>query len=375
MNDTIYMDHNATTPVAPEVRDAMLPWLGEAWGNPSCDHAFGRRAAAAVAQGRAQVAALIGGTPQEVIFTGGGTEADNLALRGPQPARRRIVVSAVEHPAVALPAAWLERAGWSRAVLPVDRSGVVDEGRAAEILATPAGIVSVMLAQNETGAIQPVQRLAAMARAAAPDVVVHTDAAQAAGKIAVDVGTLGVDLATVVSHKLYGPAGIAALWNRGRRTLQPMCVGGGQEGGARPGTEPVALIVGFGAACALAQRDLAQEAARVRGLVERLWAALRGAVPTVTRTVADGPTLPNTLHVCFEGKLGAALLHAAPQLAASTGSACHADDDSPSGVLGAMGMSVVQARGAVRLSLGRGTTEAEVDRAARALIAAASAGD
>lgn len=373
VTDPVYLDYNATTPVAPQVRDAMLPWLGELWGNPSSGHAYGRRAAEAVARARAQVASLIGGRPSEIVFTGGGTEADNLALRGPDVARRRIVISAVEHPAIELPARRIADEGWSLAELPVDAHGRVDLDRAQSILAEPAGVLSVILAQNEIGVLQPVAELSALAKAAAPDVVVHTDAAQAIGKVPVDVDELGVDLLTIVSHKLYGPNGIGALWVGAGRTLRSLTLGGGQERGARPGTEPVALIVGLGAACALAESDLEREHDRQHALRERLWAGLSAGVPGIVRTVDPSvATLPNTLHVRFEGQVGAEILARAPDVAASTGSACHTDHEAPSGVLGAMGIPASSAKGSVRLSLGRRTTEADVDRATAAFVKAAA---
>lgn len=364
----VYLDHNATTPVHARVRDAMLPWLGERFGNPSSGHAYGRDAAQAVAWARAEVAALIGAQPHQLVFTGGGTEADNLALRGPEVARRRLVVSAVEHPAIDLPARALEAEGWERVELPVDARGRVDLAAARERLTEPAGLVSVMLAQNETGVLQPVAELAALARAAAPDVLVHSDAAQAVGKVPVDVRALGVDLLTLVSHKLYGPCGIGALYVRDGLPLRPLTLGGGQEGGRRPGTEPVALIVGLGAACALAREDLEVEGRRVAGLRDRLWARLREGLAGLRWTGEGAALLPNTLHVRVPGVDGAAVLAAAPEVAASTGSACHGDDGAVSGALGAMGLTAEDARGALRLTLGRGTTEAEVDRAAAALV-------
>lgn len=364
----VYLDHNATTPVHPRVRDAMLPWLGERWGNPSSAHAYGRDAARAVAEAREQVAALIGGRAHELVFTGGGTEADNLALRGVTAARRRIVVSSVEHPAIDLPARALEAEGWERVELPVDGSGRVELEQARERLGVPAGIVSVILAQNETGVLQPVGELAALARAAASDVIVHSDAAQAVGKVPVDVGALGVDLLTIVSHKLYGPCGIGALWVRDGLPLRSLTLGGGQEGGRRPGTEPVALIVGLGAACAVAREDLESESKRVAELRDRLWERLSGGITGLRWTGQGAPLLPNTLHVRVPGCDGAAVLARAPAVAASTGSACHSDDGSISGVLGAMGLTAEDARGALRLTLGRGTTAADVERAAEAIV-------
>jgi cysteine desulfurase len=281
-------------------------------------------------------------------------------------------VSAVEHPAVDAPTRWLKSQGWSRAELAVDGTGRVDLDAAAKTLAEPAGIISVILAQNETGVIQPVAELATMARAADSAVVVHTDAAQAVGKIDVDVETLGVDLLTIVSHKLYGPCGIGALWVRPGVSIEPLVRGGGQERGLRPGTEPVALVVGLGAACRLALADLREEAERQRQLRELLWARLHDGVLGVRRTAKGVATLPNTLHVRFPGKSGAEVLAAAPELAASTGSACHADDDAASGVLGAMGLDAADAAGAVRLSLGRSITAEDVKVAADALVRAAT---
>lgn len=366
----VYLDHNATTPVHPRVRDAMLPWLGERWGNPSSAHAYGRDAARALAEAREHVATLIGGRAHEIVFTGGGTEADNLALRGVTAARRRIVVSSVEHPAIDLPARALEAEGWERVELPVDPRGRVELERARERLGVPAGLVSVILAQNETGVLQPVGELAALARAAAADVIVHSDAAQAVGKVPVDVKALGVDLLTIVSHKLYGPCGIGALWVREGLALRSLTLGGGQEGGRRPGTEPVALIVGLGAACAVAREDLEIESKRVAELRDRLWARLSGDIEGLRWTGQGAPLLPNTLHVRVPGREGAAVLARAPEVAASTGSACHADDGSISGVLGAMGLRAEDARGALRLTLGRGTTAADVERAAAVIVEA-----
>jgi cysteine desulfurase len=370
--DAIYLDYNATTFVHPAVREAMLPWLGERWGNPSSAHAHGREAAAAVQQARAQVAALVGAAPEEIVFTSGGTEADNLAIAGLQVACRRIVVSAVEHPAIEAPSRRLERDGWVRDVLEVDARGIVDLERARACLREPAGIVSVILAQNETGVLQPVAQLAKLARAASAAVVVHSDGAQAVGKIPVDVRALGIDLLTIVGHKLYAPCGIGALWVRSGIELEPLVVGGGQERGLRPGTEPVAMIVGLGAACHLAATDLATEAARQRALRELLWKQLHAAIPNIARTGQGVPTLPNTLHVRLPGVSAAEVLAAAPEVAASTGSACHSDG-TPSGVLGAMGWTAPEAMGALRLTLGRNTTQDEIERAATALTRAYAA--
>ena len=368
-SSAIYLDHNATTPVHAEVAEAMRPWLGSRWGNPSSRHPYGRDAAQALGEARERVASLIGAQADQLLFTSGGTEADNMAVLCTQVARKRLVMSSVEHPAIVGPARVVEQDGWSVDELPVDARGVVDLAR-GDALDNPAGLVSVMLAQNETGVVQPVAEVCARAKAAAADVVVHTDAAQAVGKIPVDVGNLGVDLLTIVSHKFYGPCGIGALWIRPGVQLRPLLFGGGQGGGLRPGTEPMPLVVGLGAACALAQRTMEEEAGRQRALRQRLWDRLSAGIEGLVRTAAEAPTLPNTLHVCVPGRAGAELLAACPQIAASTGSACHADDATVSGVLGAMGLTARVAMGALRLTVGRSTTEADIDRAAAALIAA-----
>lgn len=367
-SDPIYLDHNATTPVAEAVRDAMVPWLGLHFGNPSSGHVYGRRAAEAVAEARRQVAELVGAEPAQIVFTGGGTEADNLALRRAVVARNRVVTSAVEHPAVEEPARALQDEGWRWDQLGVDEAGRIDLERAAVTLSEPAGIVSVILAQNETGVVQPVAEVAALARGAAADVVVHSDGAQAVGKIPVDVAALGVDLLTIVSHKLYGPCGIGALYVRDPDRVRGWALGGGQERGIRPGTEPTAMVVGLGAACQLAATDLEVERRRQAQLRDRLQAHLEAGIEGVRVTGRGAERLPNTLHVCVPHCAGAAVLAGAPEVAASTGSACHADGEG--GVLYAMGIDPALLGGALRLSLGRRTTEGDVDVAAAALVRA-----
>ena len=367
-SDPIYLDHNATTPVADAVREAMVPWLGARFGNPSSGHVYGRRAAEAVAQARADVAVLVGAEPSQIVFTGGGTEADNLAVRRARVTRKRVVTSAVEHPAVEEPARALQTEGWRWDRLAVDGRGRIDLERAASALREPAGLVSIILAQNETGVVQPVAELATLARAAAPDVIVHSDGAQAVGKIPVDVAALGVDLLTIVSHKLYGPCGIGALFVREPTLVSGWALGGGQERGIRPGTEPTAMVVGLGAACRLAAADLHQEHARQSALRDQLQARLHAGIAGLHVTGRGAERLPNTLHVCVPGCGGADVLARAPEIAASTGSACHADGEG--GVLQAMGIEPALAVGALRLSLGRRTTEADVERAAAAIVRA-----
>ncbi|MGE0454479.1 MAG: cysteine desulfurase family protein [Vicinamibacteria bacterium] len=366
--DIIYLDHNATTPMLPEVVDAMLPFLRHHFGNPSSSHPLGRAAREAVGKAREQVAALIGSDPDEIVFTSGGTESNNLAIRGvseARPDRRHIVSSLVEHPAVAAPCAWLERHGWRVTRVGVDGDGRVVVAEAVAALGPQTALVTIMLANNETGVLQPVQAVAGAARQAGA--IVHTDAAQAVGKVPVDVGALGVDLLTIAGHKLYAPKGVGALYVRRGTPLRPFVLGAGHEGGLRPGTENVASIAGLGVACERARLDLASESARVRALRDRLWHELHGAVPGLALNGHSSERLPNTLSVRFPGVSGSALLEAAPAVAASTGSACHAGQEQAPGVVVAMGVASREALGTVRLSLGRGTSEVEVLRAAQAL--------
>ncbi len=374
-DDVIYLDHNATTPLAPQVLAAMLPYLTEAYGNPSSPHAPGRRAAEAVAVAREQVAALIGAGPAEVVFTSGGTESNNLALRGFAAAapgdRRRIVTSAVEHPATVEPLAHLAAHGWDVTTVGVTSDGRLDLPAFRAALGTDVGLVTVLLAQNETGALMPLAEVAAAARAAGA--LVHTDAAQAVGKIAVDVDALGVDLLSVAGHKLYAPKGVGALYVRTGTPLTPVLRGAGQEHGLRPGTENVAGIVGLGAACAVARGDLHEEAARTAELRDELELRLRTAIPALVRLTPRQGSLPNTLLVTFPDVAGWDLLEACPTLATATGSACHSGVHTPSQAVLAMGMEPSDARGAVRLSLGRGTTGQHVEAAAAALIDAVRA--
>ncbi len=365
----IYLDHNATTPLAPEVAEAMAPHLGAEFGNPSSEHALGRRARQAVDEARAAVAALIGAAPEEVVFTSGGTESNNLAIRGvakqAPPARRRIMTSTVEHPATTAPLALLEASGWTLTRVPVTASGTLELDTALGSLGDDLALVTVMLAQNETGALMPVADLAAAAQA--HGTVVHTDAAQAIGKIPVSVDDLGVDLLSIAAHKCYGPKGVGALYVRRGTPLSPLVVGADQEGGLRPGTENVAGIVGLGAAARLAMDHLESDAARIAQLRDELWAALSARVPGIRRHTPDGACLPTTLLVSFPGVVGADVLARVPQLAASTGSACHAGEHTPNATLLAMGNSPEIAVGAVRLSLGRGTTRAEIEAAVELL--------
>jgi cysteine desulfurase len=370
-SDPIYLDHNATTPVAPEVVDAMLPLFREGFGNPSSSHVYGQRARRALDGARAQVAALLGCEVDEVLFTSGGTEANNLALRGAteaRPERRHLLTSVVEHPATLEPCRELGRRGWRLDVAGVGPDGRVLIDEMIALLSDETGLVSLMHANNETGTLQPVREVAEAAKRRGA--LMHTDAAQSVGKLSVDVNELGVDLLTVAGHKVQAPKGIGALFVRRGTPLRPFLLGAGHERGLRPGTENVALAAGLGVACDLARRTLGERAEHMRALTDRLWGRLVESVPCVALNGYPAPRLPNTLSVRFPGVSGSALLAAAPEVAASTGSACHAGGERPSAVVLAMGVVPDEALGTVRLTVGPTTSEGEVDRAATALVRA-----
>jgi len=364
----IYLDYNASTPLLPEVLDAMLPYLRERFGNPSSAHVYGQRLREAVTRARRQVAALIGADGEEIVFTSGGTESNNLAIRGVAEARsdrRFIVTSAIEHPATARPCEWLEAHGWRVTRLPVDAGGRVRVAEARAALAPGAALLTVMHANNETGVLQPVAELAALAHDSGA--LVHTDAAQSVGKVTVRVRELDVDLLSIAGHKLYAPKGVGALYVRRGTPLAPFLLGSAAEHGLRPGTENVASIVGLGAACEAATRDLAEVSKRVSALRDELWQRLTAEIPGLALNGQPEPRLPNTLNARFPGVSGAELLGGAPEVAASTGSACHAGSGSASGAILAMGVPPAEAIGSVRLSLGRDTTAQEIATAAAAL--------
>lgn len=369
MNAPLYLDYNATTPIAPQVLEAMLPWLREGFGNPSSGHAHGQRAKAAVLAARGEVATLVGATAEEIVFTGSATEANNLAILGVAAAHAGgLVCSAVEHPAVMQPMRHLARSGREFTLLPVTGEGRVDLELAAGYITPGTALVSVMLANNETGALQPIRELADLAHAAGA--LLHVDAAQAAGKIGIDVDALGADLLTLAGHKMYAPKGVGALYVRRGISLQAIQFGAGQERGLRPGTENVPHIVALGAAARLARGDLIAEAARLAALRDALHHRLEAAIPGLALNGPRIERLPNTLNVSFPGVQGWQLLAAAPELAASTGSACHTGAHAASGVLGAMGFSPERAAGAVRLTLGRDTTAEDLEIAAASLVKA-----
>jgi cysteine desulfurase len=368
IEDPIYIDHNATTPVHPAVVEAMLPFLREHFGNPSSGHVYGQRAKRAVDHARQQVASLLACQPDEILFTSGGTEANNLAIRGGlelSSSRRHIVTSTVEHPATARPCELVERQGAEVTRLPVDSMGRVQADTARAFVRGDTALVTIMLAQNETGVLMPIAEIASLVHERGA--LIHTDAAQAVGKVPTQVAELGVDLLTIAGHKLYAPKGVGALFVRRGVRLSPVLLGAGHERGLRPGTENVASIVGLGVACELATADLDGEANRQRQLRDELWSALRKAIPGISLNGHPTERLPNTLNVSFPGVRGSAILAAAPEVAASTGSACHEGGETPSAVLTAMGLDADKALGAVRLSLGRSTTEAQIGEVAAAL--------
>ncbi len=373
MSAPVYLDYNATTPVAPEVADAIEPFLRVHYGNPSSSHVYGRTAQQAVQTAREQVAALIGAEADEIVFTGCATEANNLAIRGVARALRErgrhIVTSAVEHPAVEQPFRRLGEDGWDVTVLAVDETGRVDPARLADALRDDTVLVSIMHANNEVGTIQPIEEIAAITRPRG--ILLHTDAAQSVAKIPVSVDALGVDLLTLAGHKFYATKGVGALYLRRGTPLQPVLVGAGHEAGLRPGTENVPAIAGLGEAARIAAQLDPGHREQLRELRDRLHALLAEAIPGILLNGHPEHRLPNTLNLSFPGKEGRVILEqAAADVAASLGSACHEDDARVSGVLGAMGIQADRARGAVRLSLGTPTTGAEIERAAQALVAA-----
>lgn len=366
----IYLDYNATTPVAPEVVDAIRPFLVEHFGNPSSSHVYGLSARQAVAEARASVAGLIRAKQKEIVFTGSATEADNLALLGVASAsgqtRRHLVISAIEHPAVMRPAQHLRETGWDLTVVPVDSYGRVDPHAVAAAVRSDTALVSIMHANNEVGTIQPITEIARLIKPMG--VLLHTDAAQSAGKVDLDVNALGVDLLTLAGHKFYATKGVGALYVRSGTPIRPIMFGADQEHGLRPGTENVPLIVGLGAAAKLAREHLPAAIRKLRTLRDALHERLAATVPGLVLNGHLVDRLPNTLHVSFPGISGRELLsRVAGQVAASVGSACHSETDAVSGVLAAMGCDADRARGAVRLSVGWMSTLEEIEVAAMTL--------
>lgn len=376
-SDAIYLDYNATTPLDPKVAEAMLPYLRTGFGNPSSGHVFGIEARRAVEAAREHVAALLGAEPGEIVFTGGGTESNNAVIKGVGTDRaiaaRHIVTSAIEHPAVLEPIEALERDGLHATIVPCDDKGRVDPAAIGEALRPETVLVTVMHANNEVGALQDIPAIAA--RAHERGVLVHTDAAQSVGKVPVDVNTLGVDLLTIAAHKLYAPKGVGALFVRRGTALAKFLHGAGHERNRRAGTENVLGIVGLGRAAEIARERQERDAWSARALRERLFRKLGEHGLDLVRHGDPEATLPNTLSVAFRGVRAPLLLEEiGDRVAASLGAACHADGVSMSTVLRAMGVPLAVALGTMRFSVGRFTTEDEIDRAAAIVGEAVRAG-
>jgi cysteine desulfurase len=360
----IYLDHNATTPLRAEVVAAMSEVLRANYGNPSSTHAEGAAARAVIERARAEVAALLGAAPSEIVFSAGATEANNTAVLGAlatRPGRRRVVSTTIEHPSVEAPLAAAEAAGARVLRIPVDADGRLDLAALERAVDGETALVAVILANNETGVIQDVPRIAAAARA--HGAWLHVDATQAVGKIPVNVAALGADLLACSAHKLNGPKGTGCLVVRAPTALPAYLLGGGQERRRRGGTENVAGIAGFGVACALARTELAERGPALAALRDRLWAGIEAKIPRVRRNGDPAHALPNTLSVEFDGVAGEVLLEAldGEGIAVSAGAACHSGSVEPSAVLLAMGRTPAQARASLRFSVGPSNTAAEID--------------
>jgi cysteine desulfurase len=390
----VYLDHNATTPVEPSVLEAMLPYLSGEFGNAASIHTFGQRARAAVETAREQVAGLIGARPQEIVFTSGGTEADNHAIFGAVGALassragesrntvedlerpfsvahlKHIITSSIEHEAVLNTCQELERQGVAVTYLPVDRDGLVSPGQLRQAIRKETVLITVMHANNELGTAQPLEEIGRIAEEA--DIYFHTDAVQSAGKLPIDVNAMRLDLLSLSGHKFYAPKGIGALYIRGGTRLQQLLYGGHHQRGFRPGTENVAGIVGLGKAAELARKSLAEDAARVSALRDQLEQGLVSRVPHSHANGANAPRTPNTANIVFPGIEGEALVIALDLkgLACSTGAACSSGAVEPSHVLTAIGLTPDEARASLRFSLGRHTTAADIQFALQVVPAA-----
>ncbi len=374
MPEYIYLDYNATTPLLPEVINEIERTLKDSWGNPSSSHTLGKRAKETLETARARVAGLINAGPEEVIFTSGGTESNNLAIIGGAKALKEkgkhLITTRIEHPSVINPFVHLMEEGFEVDFVGPDKNGIVDPQKLATFIRPDTILCSVMLANNETGALQPISEIGKICRK--HDILFHTDAAQAVGKIPVDVKEIGVDLLTVAGHKLYAPKGIGALFVRSGVSLERILFGAGQEMGLRAGTEPVPGAAALGMACSLLKEKIHDEMARQAELRELLYEILDSKTENMVRFVPPESCLPNTLAISFYGVTGARLLEQVPKVMASTGAACHDRSVSVSHVLSAMGVDKETALGMVRLSMGLFTTKEEVEEAGRLLAEAAS---
>ncbi len=361
----VYLDHNATTPVNPEVLEAMLPFYRESFGNPSSVHGFGKGTRVAVEEAREQVAKLMNARPEEVIFTGCGTESDNMALRGVVAANRKkschIITSQIEHPAVLDTCKLLERSGCRVTYLPVDRYGVVEPGELAAAVSEDTVLISIMHGNNEVGTLQPVEEIGRISRARG--VYFHSDAVQSLGKVPIDVEAMNLDLAAFSAHKINGPKGVGACYIRRGTRMHALITGGHQERNRRSGTENVAGIVGLGKACEIMMRDGLAFWARVKGMRDRLEAGIKESVPHIVVNGHPEQRLPNTTNISFKYVEGESLLMRLDLkgVAVSTGSACSSGSLEPSHVLQAMGIPHEVIHGSLRLSLGYGNTEEDID--------------
>ena len=377
----VYLDHNATTPVEPDVLQAMLPYLSGEFGNAASIHTFGQRARAAVETAREQVAALIGARPQEIVFTSGGTEADNHAIFGVAQAligasggtaaiHKHIITTSIEHEAVLNTCQALEKRGVEVSYLPVDRDGLVSLDQMRRAIRKETVLITVMQANNELGTVQPLAEIGRIA--AESDVYFHTDAVQSAGKLPIDVNALRLDLLALSGHKFYGPKGVGALYIRGGTRLQQLLYGGHHQRGFRPGTENVAGIVGLGKAAEIAGKSLTDDAARISALRDQLEQGLLSRIPHAQANGARAPRTPNTANITFPGIEGEALVIALDLkgLACSTGAACSSGAVEPSHVLTAIGLTADEARASLRFSLGRHTTAADIQFALEVVPAA-----
>jgi cysteine desulfurase len=369
----IYLDYNATTPLAPSVQEAMEPFLHTHYGNPSSSHWLGRAAAEGIADARGMMAGLLGCDSEEIVFTGGGTEANNLAIKGVMlrespTSGANIVISGFEHPAVTGPADFLRRMGYSVTVVPVDATGIVQPDEVAKAIKRKTRLVSIMHANNEIGTVQPIRKIAEICHA--KSILLHTDAAQSVGKIPTLVDQMDVDLLTVAAHKFYGPKGVGALFIRDGIDLEPLLHGGDQESGVRAGTENTAGIAGLGRAAVLVHKALDESAERMAFLRDDLLTRLESGIKSGLKVNGrQAERLPNTLSVIFPKVSARAMLDRLPQLGASTGSACHSTSEA-SGTLQAIGLSPEESLGTMRLSLGWYTSQEDIETVSEWLIGA-----
>ncbi|MDI6688665.1 MAG: cysteine desulfurase family protein [Desulfobacterales bacterium] len=368
----VYLDYNATTPIDSDVAAAMMLFIREEFGNPSSSYSLGIRARQALEKARGQVAELLGSKTSEIIFTSGGSESNNMVLKGValslRDKGRHIITTGIEHPAIFNPAIFLIENGWDVTFLPVDGYGSVNPDEVKNAIRKDTVLISVMHANNETGTIQPVQEIGRISRK--HGIFFHTDAAQSVGKVKTDVSDLCVDFLSLAGHKLYAPKGVGALYIRDGIEIVPLIHGGGQESGRRAGTENVILNVALGAACELAGKNIKHDTFRIAALRDRLYDNMVSAIPDATLNGHPDNRLPNTLNISFTGFKGEKILKRIPNLCASTGAACKDRSATISHVLAAMGVSRESAIGAIRLTLGRPTTQDEVDQAAEWIIKA-----